>query len=174
MKKKLLLLCAIVIAMFTCGCNNDTLTTHNIGKEINKDDSSELELSEDDTKETENSGKRSITIGFVNELSAEIGMISLLDPATDEQVNIDGLSDGEMIVLDYNIPEGVNDLKWAIYNNDGELYSSSTTDVTEVKESVYIILSGNGELEDVKTVFDKSEDEVKAVINSEDKSQGGE
>ena len=144
------------------GCNKkvEDKTVYIIGKTVNQKDSGETV-----EKEPEESDDKNITIGIVNKLSAEIGMISVIDPVTDEQVNIDGISDGEMIVIGSVLPKDVNEIEWAIYNKKGELYSSSVTDITNATESVFLILKGDSTLEDIEVIFDKTEDEVKEMAN---------
>ena len=118
------------------------------------------------TNESVESDHKSISIGFINNLSADIGMISVIDPTTDEQFNIDGIADGDMIVVSSNIPKDFTNLEWAIYNKNGDLYSSSSTDISDANESVYIILCGDGALDDVKVVFDKTDDEVREAVQA--------
>ncbi|MDO4187876.1 MAG: hypothetical protein Q4D29_02700 [Lachnospiraceae bacterium] len=171
MKKGLLFV--LLAALLISGCNGKKTEKkiYNVGKEINQSETSKSETDGTSVTETtdksESSDKRNMMIGFVNELSADIGMISIIDPITNEQVNIDGLADGKMIVVNSIIPKDTYKIEWAVYNKNGELYSSSETDITDAKESVYIIMCGNGSIEEVKTVFDKSEEEVKDVINNE-------
>ena len=118
------------------------------------------------TNESVESDHKSISIGFINNLSTDIGMISVIDPTTDEQFNIDGIADGEMITVSSSMPNEVTNLEWAIYNKNGDLYSSSSTDISDANESVYIILCGDGALDDVKVVFDKTDDEVREAVQA--------
>ena len=65
------------------GCNKkvEDKTVYLIGKTVNQEGSSETAK-----QEPEKSDNKNIVIGFVNKLSAEIVMISVIDPVTDEQV----------------------------------------------------------------------------------------
>ena len=165
MRNKVILLYIIVLATMLVGCNKkvEDKTVYLIGKTVNQEGSSETAK-----QEPEKSDNKNIVIGFVNKLSAEIGMISVIDPVTDEQVNVDGILDGEMIVIGAALPKDVNEIEWAIYNKKGELYSSSITDITKATESVFLILKGNSTLEDIEVIFDKTEDEVKEMIKDTD------
>ena len=85
-------------------------------------------------------------------------------PITEEQVNVDALADGETILVGSSMPREINELDWAIYNSKGELYSESTTDISQANESVWIVLKGDKAVEDIQVLFDKTEDELEAEI----------
>lgn len=161
MRKKRLLLITVLVSMgLLCGCNKKVQekTIYEIGKDVTA--ISEVQES------TESVGDdiKNIAICFVNRLGVDIGMISLIDPVTEEQVNVDALADGETILVGSSMPREINELDWAIYNSKGELYSESTTDISQANESVWIVLKGDKAVEDIQVLFDKTEEEVEAEI----------
>ena len=159
-KKRLLIITVLVVMGLLCGCNKKVQekTIYVIGKDVTA--ISEVQES------TESVGDdiKNIAICFVNRLGVDIGMISLIDPVTEEQVNVDALADGETILVGSSMPREINELDWAIYNSKGELYSESTTDISQANESVWIVLKGDKAVEDIQVLFDKTEEEVEAEI----------
>lgn len=98
---------------------------------------------------------KAITISVLNLSNVQIGMFSVIDPATGEQINLDSLEPGQSVSLDCNWPSDVSQFQWALYNMDGELCIESSTDISEAKKSVALVLSGEDNIEDVQTLFDK-------------------
>lgn len=94
-----------------------------------------------------------ITITIINDCGADIGMFSVIDPVTKEQVNVDGIINGDSLSIQANWPIGITDFQWAIYNKYGELYTESTTNISQAKESVVITLQGNGSIDNINTSF---------------------
>ena len=160
-KTNLLLISVLVVMGLLCGCHKEVQekTIYVIGKNVDFDANSD----KDSAKPAEMDIKN-LKIIFVNRLGVDVGMISLIDPVTEEQVNVDALADGEMITVGSNIPREITELDWAIYNSKGELYSESTTDISQANESVWIILEGNSAVENIQVLLDKTEDEVAAQI----------
>ena len=161
MRKKRLLLITVLVAMgLLCDCHKKVQekTIYVVGKDV--DVVSEIQ----DNAESVDEDIKNIAICFVNRLGVDIGMISLIDPVTEEQVNVDALADGETILVGSSMPREINELDWAIYNSKGELYSESTTDISQANESVWIVLKGDKAVEDIQVLFDKTEDELEAEI----------
>ena len=98
---------------------------------------------------------KTITISVLNLSNVQIGMFSVIDPATGEQINLDSLEPGQSVSLDCNWPSDVSQFQWALYNMDGELCIESSTDISEAKKSVALVLSGEDNIEDVQALFDK-------------------
>lgn len=98
---------------------------------------------------------KAITISVLNLSNVQIGMFSVIDPATGEQINLDSLEPGQSVSLDCNWPSDVSQFQWALYNMDGELCIESSTDISEAKKSVALVLSGEDNIEDVQALFDK-------------------
>lgn len=159
-KRNLLLISALVTMGMLCGCHEKVQekTIYVIGKDVTavSEVQESTESVEDDVK--------NIEICFVNRLGVDIGMISLIDPVTEEQINVDALADGETILVGSNMPREINELDWAIYNSKGELYSESTTDISNAKSSVWIILKGDKAVESIDTLFDPTEEEARESL----------
>ena len=91
-------------------------------------------------------------VSIINMCKADIGMVSILDPYEGNQHEIGALADGEVLTFSFNgWPEEVTDFDIAFYNKAGKLVSSSTVDISGVKSSVKIVLSGEGNIEKVKS-----------------------
>lgn len=109
-------------------------------------DSSAIESTSEDT--------RALTLSVVNMCGIEIGMVAVIDPVTGEQVNMDSLSDQESISMEADWPSSVNEFQWALYNTDGELCVEGTTDISSAQATVTLLLTGDGDLEKVKELFE--------------------
>ena len=131
--RKLSLICSllILISIVITGCSQTTKDTK----------------SDADTK--------SITINVYNLSNVSIGMFSVIDPATGEQINLDSLNPGESVTLSCNWPSGVTQFQWAVYNQNGELCMDASTDITQAEKSASLFLSGEDTIDNIKTVFDE-------------------
>lgn len=109
-------------------------------------DSSAIESTSEDT--------RALTLSVVNMCGIEVGMVAVIDPVTGEQVNLDSLSDQESISMEADWPSSVNEFQWALYNTDGELCVEGTTDISSAQATVTLLLTGDGDLEKVKELFE--------------------
>ncbi len=96
---------------------------------------------------------RFVTLSVINLCGADIGMFSVIDPATGEQVNLDALADGETLSLEANWPAEADELQWAVYNLEGELYMEGSTDITAAETSATLLLMGEGSIDSVDALF---------------------
>lgn len=103
--------------------------------------------SADDSETTE-----TITITIVNFCGADIGMFSVIDPGTGEQLNVGSLDSEASLTLN-DWPKSVTAFQWAVYNNEGQLYQEANTDISAATTGVSIVLKGDGAIEDVETSF---------------------
>ena len=92
-----------------------------------------------------------ITFTISNLCGVDIGMISILDPYTGEQMDVGMLRAGLSMVITIQWPLDNTTFDFAVYNINGDLVSTSEVDITGVKESVSIVLSGDGNLESVSS-----------------------
>ena len=97
---------------------------------------------------------KALTISVVNMCGIEVGMVSVIDPATGEQVNLDSLSTGESISMEANWPSDVKEFQWALYNTNGELCIEGKTDISNATTSATLVLTGDGNLENVEELFE--------------------
>lgn len=109
-------------------------------------DTSTIESTSEDT--------RALTLSVVNMCGIEVGMVAVIDPVTGEQVNLDSLSDQESISMEADWPSSVKEFQWALYNTDGELCVEGTTDISSAQATVTLLLTGDGDLEKVKELFE--------------------
>ena len=157
---------ALFIGLLSCclllsGCNNDTTTAPSVSSETSSEQpSSDTEVAEESSMpsqpvtEAPVEEKKSLTISVVNMCGIEIGMVSVIDPATGEQVNLDSLSTGESISMEANWPSDVKEFQWALYNTNGELCIESKTDISQATTSATLVLTGDGNLENVEELFE--------------------
>lgn len=96
----------------------------------------------------------------INLTGIDIGMFSVIDPATGEQANIGGLKSNERYTFECNWPKDTKEFKWALYNMDGELCIEATTDISKAEQAAFLIMLGKDSVKDVKVYYD---DEIESV-----------
>lgn len=169
MKKRILIITLVASMVFTfAGCNNKKSDVHEVNKDVTnlaKDYAQQIDESKQEIEALdEASGITKLTVCYINLLNVDIGMICMIDPVTMQQINVDALPAEQLISTEVNVPTENKEIKWAIYNKNGELYSESTTDVSNAKSSVWIILKGDKTIDGIDTLFDPTEEEVKEAI----------
>lgn len=97
---------------------------------------------------------KELSIHLVNTCGVEIGMVSYINPATKEQVDVGALPDGTLLTLDFVWPLDVAEFQWALYNTEGQLCMECTTDISEASTAATLILTGEGNVESVTTQFE--------------------
>lgn len=95
---------------------------------------------------------KSITITVFNASDISVGMFSVMDPATGEQINLDSMESGDIISLECNWPADTDKFHWALYNEAGELCIEASTDISNVSSAVALKLSGEGTIDNVEVV----------------------
>ena len=95
---------------------------------------------------------KTITIAVYNSSDINVGMFSVIDPVTNEQINLDSLESGSKVSMECNWPIDTSEFHWALYNESGELCIDSSTDISNVQKAVAIILSGKDTIENVETI----------------------
>ena len=86
---------------------------------------------------------------FVNVSGIDIGMLSIIDPSSKEQMNVAPVDNNSSIEAGANWPKEETKIYWALYNKDGELCIEGNSDITGIKESATIVLSGDGNVTDI-------------------------
>lgn len=95
---------------------------------------------------------KTITISVFNMSDVYIGMFSVIDPVTNEQINLDSLESGTSVSLECNWPEDITEFHWALYNEAGELCIDASTDISAVNKAVALMLSGEGTIDNVEVI----------------------
>ena len=90
---------------------------------------------------------------FVNVSGIDIGMLSIIDPSSKEQMNVAPVDNNSSIEVGANWPKEETKIYWALYNKDGELCIEGNSDITGIKESATIVLSGDGNVTDIDVQF---------------------
>lgn len=93
----------------------------------------------------------SFEVVIINQCKADIGMVSVINPFDESQMDIGELPDGGVLNLSYtDWPKDVTDFDVAFYNKAGKMVSSSSIDITGVTKRVTISLSGDKNIDKVK------------------------
>lgn len=149
----------LILAVLLAGCakeENTATTQASPTTETETIDNTETEVAENSETETSSNTKtKVITISVLNLSDVQIGMFSTIDPATGEQINLDSLEPGQSVSMECNWPNDVSLFQWALYNVDGELCMDASTDISEAEKSVILVLTGEGNIDDITALFDK-------------------
>lgn len=105
------------------------------------------------TESSEYAERKSI-ITATNECGIDIGMFSVIDPISGEQYNISAIADGQSVSMPVEWPVEITDFQWALYNQNGELCVEATTDISQAESGVTLLLTGDGNLDDVQEIFE--------------------
>lgn len=106
------------------------------------------------TESSEYAERKSIIITATNECGIDIGMFSVIDPISGEQYNISAIADGQSVSMPVEWPVEITDFQWALYNQNGELCVEVTTDISQAESGVTLLLTGDGNLDDVQEIFE--------------------
>ena len=106
------------------------------------------------TESSEYAERKSIIITATNECGIDIGMFSVIDPISGEQYNISAIADGQSVSMPVEWPVEITDFQWALYNQNGELCVEATTDISQAESGVTLLLTGDGNLDDVEEIFE--------------------
>ena len=106
------------------------------------------------TESSEYAERKSIIITATNECGIDIGMFSVIDPISGEQYNINAIADGQSVSMPVEWPVEITDFRWALYNQNGELCVEATTDISQAESGVTLLLTGDGNLDDVQEIFE--------------------
>ena len=106
------------------------------------------------TESSEYAERKSIIITASNECGIDIGMFSVIDPISGEQYNISAIADGQSVSMPVEWPVEITDFQWALYNQNGELCVEATTDHSQAESGVTLLLTGDGNLDDVQEIFE--------------------
>ncbi|MCR5279193.1 MAG: hypothetical protein K6E19_07090 [Lachnospiraceae bacterium] len=132
--------------------------------ENNTETSTEASVSNEETSAVTASAETSaveetaetIPVSFyiTNLTGVDIGMVSTLDPITEEQIDLGELNAGKVMIINLQWPVESTQFDMAIYNVAGDLVSVSKVDVTGVTSSVTITLSGDNNLDSVSSTVE--------------------
>ena len=106
------------------------------------------------TESSEFAERKSIIITATNECGIDIGMFFVIDPISGEQYNISAIADGQSVSMPVEWPVEITDFQWALYNQNGELCVEATTDISQAESGVTLLLTGDGNLDDVQEIFE--------------------
>lgn len=148
-KNKILIICMLLGIMLLTSC----------GKTDHQDQASgATEQTSGDSRQTTESSeyaeRKSIIITATNECGIDIGMFSVIDPISGEQYNISAIADGQSVSMPVEWPVEITDFQWALYNQNGELCVEATTDISQAESGVTLLLTGDGNLDDVQEIFE--------------------
>lgn len=148
-KKKTLIICILLGIMLLTSCRKtDHQDQAPVATEQTSGDSRQT------TESSEYAERKSIIITATNECGIDIGMFSVIDPISGEQYNISAIADGQSVSMPVEWPVEITDFQWALYNQNGELCVEATTDISQAESGVTLLLTGDGNLDDVQEIFE--------------------
>lgn len=164
--KKTLIICMLLGTMLLTSCGKaDSLdqtpnATEQASEETRRTTDERSKTTEttaetvESTESTEFADRKSIIITATNECGIDIGMFSVIDPISGEQYNISAIENGQSVSMPVEWPTEITDFQWALYNQNGELCVEATTDISQAESGVTLLLTGNGNLDDVQEIFE--------------------
>ena len=148
-KNKILIICMLLGIMLLTSCRKtDHQDQAPVATEQTSGDSRQT------TESSEYAERKSIIITATNECGIDIGMFSVIDPISGEQYNISAIADGQSVSMPVEWPVEITDFQWALYNQNGELCVEATTDISQAESRVTLLLTGDGNLDDVQEIFE--------------------
>ena len=139
MKNRIVIFTLLILLLSLAGCEKNEEV-----RDINIENHYEEDLA---LIKSENSIP--VKFGFVNVSGIDIGMLSIIDPSSKEQMNVAPVDNNSSIEVGANWPKEETKIYWALYNKDGELCIEGNSDITGIKESATIVLSGDGNVTDI-------------------------
>lgn len=154
------ILIAILICISLCGCDILSSPEQNVviptpEAIMPKDDNTSTEVKTAESFLSDVNVNQGIAdfyqieLSIVNKCGAQIGMLSIIDPISEEQLNLSKIDDRNVLTLTLNWPKNENTIKWALYNSLGELCVELESDLTGMTKSANFEIVGNGDVEDV-------------------------
>ena len=155
-KKKTLIICMLLGIMLLTSCGKtDHQDQASVATEQTFEDSRQAAVEAvESTESSEYAERKSIIITVTNECGIDIGMFSVIDPISGEQYNISAIADGQSVSMPVEWPVEITDFQWALYNQNGELCVEATTDISQAESGVTLLLTGDGNLDDVQEIFE--------------------
>lgn len=103
---------------------------------------------------TDVSSTKTISITYYNLSNVNIGMLSVIVPTTQEQLNLNRLDSNTSLSFECNWPSNTSELYWALYDESGQLFLEAKTDVSTATKSATLILTGEDSIEDVEVTLE--------------------
>lgn len=138
-----LLMSVICVSLSACGQSD---------KEAKK-----LEEAQNQTLENIASAKEhdenyiTIVLDIVNATNVDFGAEALIDPKTKEQILLEGTLKQNSLSVEIDWPKDEDELNWAIYTTDGQLYMEGVTKIEEDKHHITLTMEGDSTVENVTT-----------------------
>ena len=139
MKNRIVIFTLLILLLSLAGCEKEEEV-----RDINIENHYEEDLA---LIKSENSIP--VKFVFVNVSGIDIGMLSIIDPSSKEQMDVAPVDNNSSIEVGANWPKEETKIYWALYNKDGELCIEGNSDITGIKESATIVLSGDGNVTDI-------------------------
>lgn len=155
-KKKTLIICMLlgIMLLTSCGKTDHQDQASDATEQTSGDSQQAAVEAVESTESSEYAERKSIIITATNECGIDIGMFSVIDPISGEQYNISAIADGQSVSMPVEWPVEITDFQWALYNQNGELCIEATTDISQAESGVTLLLTGDGNLDDVQEIFE--------------------
>lgn len=92
-----------------------------------------------------------IVLDIVNATNVDFGAEALIDPKTKEQILLEGTLKQNSLSVEIDWPKDEDELNWAIYTTDGQLYMEGVTKIEEDKHHITLTMEGDSTIENVTT-----------------------
>lgn len=92
-----------------------------------------------------------VEVNFMNISGIDVRMLSIIDPVSEEQLNIAPLENEGVLTLNIMWPKEKSSFAWALYDDNGELCIDGTTDFSGIEKSATIVFKGEGNITDIDT-----------------------
>ena len=92
-----------------------------------------------------------IVLDIVNATNVDFGAEALIDPKTKEQILLEGTLKQNSLSVEIDWPKDEDELNWAIYTTDGQLYMEGVTKIEEDKHHITLTMEGDSTVENVTT-----------------------
>lgn len=150
----------IMVVMTLAGCAKEEKKVVDVNKKVTEAGYEAVEGSNGESIEAgadqnEDADKKDVEVVFTNICGVDFGLVSIFDPVSKEQINIDSLLKGEAITMNMLWPRELYEFQWAVYDTEGNLIAECNTDIAEAEDYVAIALLGNNAFEDVDVEFER-------------------
>lgn len=107
---------------------------------------SEMAISVEESGKEQESGEQTaeVTLTFRNDSTVNAASISVLEPQSGAEQELDSFETGKRIETKVKLPVDNLEITWYLYNNSGECIQEKTTNLEDIKSGVVIYYTDDG------------------------------